>query len=319
LIAAAEESEELAPTISVVIPTHNRRDLFLSALHSVLRQRDADFDVVVIDDGSADGTAEAVRVFEDSRVRVLRNERPVGVAAARNMGIQAATGSWIALLDDDDLWSPDKLALQQATAAATGAQWVYGGSVEINGAGVLLGGEPPPTPEKLISYLLQQNLMPAGSSNVMFRARLFEEVGGFDIRLRLIADWDFWIRLARFGKPACTPAPLVAYRMHAGQSTVDGKGMLAEGRILAERHGTDLNAVRRWLAWSHLRRGERGRALRVYAEAVLAGNVSSLARAAIAAFHPWPTTFTRHRRSANPDWYQAAEPWLRALAEEWPH
>lgn len=310
----------MSATISVVIPTHNRRDLLLQALASVLRQRDCDFDVVVIDDGSADNTADAVRALGATKIRILRNQQPVGVAAARNMGIQAASGSWVALLDDDDLWSPDKLGLQQAVAEKTNAHWVYGGAVEIDASGVLLGGDPPPTPDQLIASLKRQNLMPAGSSNVMFRATLVQDVGGFDTRLRLMADWDFWLRLARLGKPACVSAPVVAYRMHAGQSTVDGKGMMAEGRILAERHGTDLNSVRRWQAWSHLRRGERGRAVRVYAEAALAGNVSSLGRAAVAAFHPNPTTVGRPRRRAmSNDWYRAAEPWLRTLSEQWPH
>ena len=125
----------MSATISVVIPTHNRRDLLLQALASVLRQRDCDFDVVVIDDGSADNTADAVRALGATKIRILRNQQPVGVAAARNMGIQAASGSWVALLDDDDLWSPDKLGLQQAVAEKTNAHWVYGGAVEIDASG----------------------------------------------------------------------------------------------------------------------------------------------------------------------------------------
>ena len=100
----------MSAAISVVIPTHNRRDLLLQALASVLRQRDCDFDVVVIDDGSADNTADAVRALGAAKIRMLRNQQPVGVAAARNMGIQAASGSWVALLDDDDLWSPTSSA-----------------------------------------------------------------------------------------------------------------------------------------------------------------------------------------------------------------
>jgi glycosyltransferase involved in cell wall biosynthesis len=308
----------MTPTVSVIIPTHNRRDLLLRALHSVLRQRDCSFEVLVVDDASADGTTEAVRGLDDPRVRLLRNERPVKVAAARNMGVQAARGSWIALLDDDDLWSPEKLTRQQAAAEETGRKWVYAGAVEIDGAGLLLGGDPPPPPEKLIRCLVHQNLMPAGSSNVMLRAELFRGVGGFDVRLRHMADWDLWLRLARSGTPACVPAPLVAYRMHGGQATLDPDGMIAEGRILEARYGADLNSIRRWLAWSHLRRGERRLAVRAYAGAVLAGNISSLGRAAVAVLHPRPTTFTRPRLSGSVEWCQTAQPWLRSLAEQWP-
>ena len=133
----------MPPTVSVVIPTHNRRKLVLRTIHSVLAQESLDFEVLVVDDGSTDGTTDAIRLLNDPRVTVLRNDQPIRVAAARNMGADAATGAWIALLDDDDLWSPQKLRLQLAAAEDTGRSWVYAGVVEIDGRGVLLGGEPP--------------------------------------------------------------------------------------------------------------------------------------------------------------------------------
>jgi glycosyltransferase involved in cell wall biosynthesis len=308
----------MIPTVSVIIPTHERRELLLRTLHSVVRQQNCSFEVLVVDDGSTDGTAEAVRSLADSRVRVLRNERPVRVAAARNLGVQAAIGSWIALLDDDDLWSPEKLTRQRTAAEETGRQWVYAGAVEIDATGVLLGGDPPPPPQELIRRLIDKNGMPAGSSNVMLRAGLFREVGGFDVQLRHLADWDLWLRLARSGPPAYVSDPLVAYRIHDGQATLDPDGMIAEGRVLKARYGADLNSIRRWLAWSHLRRGERRLAARAYAEAAVAGNISSLGRAAVAVLHPRLTKSTRPRPSRNGEWCRAAEPWLRTLHEQWP-
>ena len=307
--------DEVTPIVSVVIPTHDRRELLLRTIRSVLAQETLDFEVLVIDDGSTDGTAEAIRFQDDRRVTVLRNERPVGVAAARNMGAQAATGSWIALLDDDDLWSPQKLRRQLAAAEASGRSWVYAGVVEIDGCGVQLGGEPPPSSEALMKSLTSRNLMPAGCSNVMIRAELFRAVGGFDIRLRHLADWDLWLRLAPSGPPACVSVPLVAYRIHAGQATLDPKGMITEGRILEARHGTDLNSIRRWLAWSHLRRGERSPAVRAYLRAVLAGNIPSLGRAAVALLHPGPMTFRRRHLRENVEWQRSAESWLRSMAD----
>jgi glycosyltransferase involved in cell wall biosynthesis len=302
--------------ISVIIPTHNRRELLLRTIDSALAQEAIDFEVVVIDDGSKDGTAEAIRVLNDRRIRVLRNERPVGVAAARNMGVGAARGSWIALLDDDDLWSPQKLRQQLAAADATGRRWVYAGSVEVDEHGVIFGGEPPPSSEELLASLLDKNLMPAGSSNVLVRANVFRDVGGFDVRLRLIADWDLWLRLAPTGPPACVSQPLVAYRFHSGQSTLDSHSMIAEGRIVAERHGANLNSIRRWLAWSHLRRGERLLALREYARAAFDGDVSSLGRAAVVALHPRPMTVRRRPRAGSLEWQRSAESWLRTLRDK---
>jgi glycosyltransferase involved in cell wall biosynthesis len=303
------------PTVSVVIPTHNRRRLVLRTIHSVLVQESLDFEVLVVDDGSTDGTTDAIRLLNDPRVTVLRNDQPIRVAAARNMGADAATGAWIALLDDDDLWSPQKLRLQLAAAEGTGRSWVYAGVVEIDASGVLLGGEPPPSSEELINSLIDQNLMPAGCSNVVVRADLFRKVGGFDNGLRHLADWDFWLRLAHSGPPACISDPLVAYRIHSGQATLDPNGMIAEGRILEARHGADLNSIRRWLAWSHLRRGERHLAVRAYARAALAGDVSSLGRAAVAALHSSPMTFRNRPLSGSLEWQQSAESWLRSLPE----
>jgi glycosyltransferase involved in cell wall biosynthesis len=305
----------VTPTVSVVIPTHNRRELLLRTVRSVLGQEIVDFEVVVVDDGSTDGSAQALNSLRDPRVRVIRNERSAQVATARNIGAEAATGAWIAFLDDDDLWSPQKLRLQLDAAKVTGRSWVYAGAVEIDGTGLLLSGEPPPAPEQLVKQIVRRNVMPAGSSNVMIRAMLFRQVGAFDSGLRLLADWDLWLRLAAACPPACVPSPLVAYRFHVGQATLDSNGMIAEGRLIEARYGADLNSIRRWLGWSYLRRGQRRQAVGAYTRAALSGNVSSLGRAAVAAFHPAPMSLARRPRSEDREWHRAAEPWLRALAD----
>jgi glycosyltransferase involved in cell wall biosynthesis len=299
-----------AATVSVVVSTHNRRELLLTTLRSVLTQEAVNLELIVVDDGSTDATADAVRRLNDERITLLRNEQPIRVAAARNMGAAAARGAWIAFLDDDDLWSPQKLARQLEAADTTNRNWVYAGVVEIDRSGVLIGGEPPPTPEALAETLTTKNVMPAGCSNVMVRADVFRSVGGFDEDLRHLADWALWLRLLHRGGPACVSLPLVAYRIHAGQASLDWHGMIAEGRILQARYGANLNSIRRWLAWSHLRRGERGLAVRAYRDAVLAGDVSSLGRALVAVVHRIPTA-VGVRASRRTPWQQAAESWLQ--------
>lgn len=287
--------------------------MLLPALRSVLAQQRVEVEVLVVDDGSTDDTMRAVRSLEDPRVHVLRHETPRGVAIARNAGAAAASGTWIALLDDDDLWAPNKLTRQVAEAGRIGASWAYAGAVEIDLSGSLLRGEPPPPPELLLRELRIRNLMPAGSSNVIVDTEAFRASGGFDIRLRHLADWDMWLRLAENGSPACVADPLVAYRIHPGQATLDTSGMIAEARTLRDRHGTNLNSIRRWLAWSHLRQGRRRQAIGAYARAAVSGDLVSVGRAAIAALHPFPTR-ARLRDVAPEDrrWAESARAWVTA-------
>ena len=122
------------PTVSVVIPTRNRADVLKAhALPSALAQRDVDVEVVVVDDGSDDDDdRRALEGLTDSRVRVVRHATREGQSRARNTGIEAALGEWIAFLDDDDLWSPDKLREQLDAAAADHAEFVYTGGVMVD-------------------------------------------------------------------------------------------------------------------------------------------------------------------------------------------
>ena len=299
------------PAVSVVIPTHDRRDLLADALRGVLEQSGGvDLEVLVVDDGSSDGSAEMVRGLREPRIRLLHHEAAAGVSAARNRGIAEADGEWVALLDDDDLWAPDKLARQLKAAEERSRCWAYAGVVEIDADGRLLGGTPPPTPEDLVAGLAGRNLMPAGSSNVIVRHEALSQVGAFDEGLRHLADWDLWLRLAKVGIPACAPEPLVAYRIHHSQATLDTTGMVGEARVLEARHGANPASIYRWLGWSHLRLGQRGMAARAYVRAVGAGDPSSLLRAGGALLLPRPTrrdpVSSEERR-----WFEPAEAWLR--------
>lgn len=301
--------------VSVVIPTHNRRLLLNAALRSVQGQRHVDVEVLVVDDGSTDDTGQIVAELHDDRFRLIRYERPQGVAAARNAGAVAARGRWIALLDDDDLWGPEKLARQLAAAEGRSTAWVYAGVVEVAADGRVLAGARPPRPAELVAGLPRRNVLPAGSSNVLVRTDELRAVGGFDPALRHLADWDLWLRLARLSQPAVVDAPLVAYRQHTGQATLDTTGMVAEAKVLAARHHADPVSIYRWAAWSSLRAGRRRAAVASYARAVAAGDLSSIFRAAVAIGLPRPTR-VRSLTLARPDlaWQQEAQNWLNELA-----
>jgi hypothetical protein len=145
----------------------------------------------------------------------------------------------------------------------------------------------------------------------MIRSRLVAQTGGFEPRLRHLADWDLWLRLVRYGTPACVLEPLVAYRVHSSQASMDTTGMLDEARMLEDRHGADRASILRWLAWSSLRQGRRWDAVRAYADAAVGGDVLSLGRAVVAGLHPRPTALRRPRATpAAVEWRRRAEAWL---------
>jgi glycosyltransferase involved in cell wall biosynthesis len=267
--------------VSVVVPTHDRRRLLVQTLRSILWQRQVDFEVIVVDDGSSDGTAEVVAGLGDARVRLLRHDTPKGVAAARNHGIAEAAGAWLAFCDDDDLWAPDKLARQLQAAHQTGRGWVYTGEVRIDLRQRIVGGtHPPPPPEQVTTRLPHWNLVPGGCSGVIASKAALAVAGCFDPRLRNLADWDLWIRLGRTGPPACVPDLLVGYRLHAGSASRETGSILAEAEMLDRREGVavDRGDLEQYLGVLCLRSGRRRDALRHLAMAARHGRVVGAGR-----------------------------------------
>src|SRR5829696_8802993 len=120
--------------VSVVIPSRDRAHIVVDTVRLTLGQRGVEFEVIVVDDGSRDGTAEALEALDDPRVVVLRNAINRGVAHARNRGIEQAAHPWIAFLDDDDRWSPDKLRAQLDGAVAEAADFVYTAGLAVSAA-----------------------------------------------------------------------------------------------------------------------------------------------------------------------------------------
>jgi glycosyltransferase involved in cell wall biosynthesis len=203
------------PDVTVVIPTRDRWDLLRAhALRSALGQEGVAVEVVVVDDGSTDGTAAALAAESDTRLRVVRHDHSRGVAAARNSGIDVARGAWIAFLDDDDLWSPRKLRTQLECAQERDADFVFGAAVLVDRQLRVLAGDVVPTEAALSARLLRGNVIPGGCSNVLVARRLVDAVGRFDEHLTYTEDWDLWIRLALSGRPAACSDVLVAHVEH---------------------------------------------------------------------------------------------------------
>jgi glycosyltransferase involved in cell wall biosynthesis len=281
-------------TASVVVPTRDRWPFLRQAIDAVLAQEGVDVEVVVVDDGSQDESPDRLSQLGDRRLTVIRHDRPLGVAAARNRGIAAANGDWIGLLDDDDLWSPVKLKTQIGAAAREGAEWAYAASIVVDELRRPLRlSMLPPDPGRVLQKLLRRNVMPAGSSNVIASARLLRKLGGFDERLHQLADWDLWIRLAAAARPAACSDVLVAYTEHSRNMLVQSSHALideldyieSKHRALCAQAGSrvDRRATWRWIAWAQRRSGRRGSAVSTYLRAAIAErSPGDLVRAAAA-------------------------------------
>jgi hypothetical protein len=303
--------------VSVVIPTRNRSALLATTLRSVLWQSDVVLEVIVVDDGSTDATPEVVAAAGDSRVTLVRLDRPRGPAAARNLGAGRATGEWVGFVDDDDVWAPDKLARQLRVADATDRGWAYVGAVAVGERLAIVSGDPPPSPEAVMAVLPRSNPVPGGGSNVVLRRELFEGVGGFDERLVPCEDWELWARLTGHGPPAAVPEPLMGYRLHGGAGSLDVEGVVGAAQTIERLHRTsiDWGTVHRWLAETCLRNDRHLEALRYFASAAVRGQAAGVASdlADIVRRRVAGVTGQRANAGRATGWAAGALRWLREL------
>jgi hypothetical protein len=168
--------------------------------------------------------------------------------------------------------------------------------------------------------LLRYNALASGCSNVIVKRDIFEAGGGFDPRMTNGEDWDLWIRLARVEPPAWVPEPLLAYRIHPGNASLDAEAIWAAVVSIERRHGirVDRGSIERWIAESCLRTGQRARALRYLARAAIHGQAAGVADDVVAAASRRVARRFGGRTVAQPQsdaaWTAQAKSWLDALA-----
>lgn len=203
------------PPVSVVISNYNYGRYLRQAIDSVLTQSRPPLEVLVVDDGSTDGSEAVVRRYGD-RVRWVQ-QHCRGVSAARNLGVQESRGGLITFLDADDYWMPEKLERQVARwRQDPEAGLVHCGAQLVDERGHLIevrcdGQEGWLTEEML---LFKRSAVPMAGSSALVPRATFETVGGFDARLSTSADWDFCYRLARRQRIGFVPEALIAVRQH---------------------------------------------------------------------------------------------------------
>lgn len=199
-------------TIAVVIPAYNAEATLPDTLASVLAQTWTDFELIVVNDGSQDGTLALLEGVTDPRLRILSQENG-GPQASRNRGLAAVTSPYVAFLDADDLWAPEKLASQLgALEAHPTAAVAYSWTDVIDGAGrVIERGDRTQAQGRVFKALLEHNFLGSGS-NPLMRTAAIRAVGGFDRAIVAGQDWDMWLTLAAAYEFVGVPQVQVFYR-----------------------------------------------------------------------------------------------------------
>lgn len=205
--------------VSVVIPTYNRKDYVQEAINSVLAQTYTNYEIIVVDDGSTDGTGEVLQARYGDRIRYVWQINQ-GESVARNQGIAKTQGEYIAFLDSDDLWLPDKLERQISflqsspeVGMVSGQAWVIDENGDRHGE-QLLGARPDMPGRLTLQELLLQNQI-AGPSTVMVRRSVLQMTGGFDPQIKYGEDWDLWLQVIRLTLVHVMNTPLSCIRRHS--------------------------------------------------------------------------------------------------------
>ncbi|MBD1809592.1 glycosyltransferase [Microcoleus sp. FACHB-SPT15] len=207
------------PTISVVIPAYNAERTILETIASVQQQTFSDFELIVINDGSTDRTLELLYNVQDERLKIFSYENG-GLPVARNRGISQANGEFIAFIDADDLWTPDKLelqlaALQQHPEAGVAYSWTY---FKYEEKEYSYADESSFFEGNVYANLLVRNFLHNGS-NPLIRKQAIESIGLFDANLKSCEDWDFYLRLAAKWNFVLIPKSQIIYRQSLSSMT----------------------------------------------------------------------------------------------------
>lgn len=217
--------------ICAVIPCYNAAPTLGRCIESVLAQTRPVDEIIVVDDGSRDGSGEIARRYGDLVRYILKPNG--GVSSARNLGIEKATCEWIAFLDSDDWWAPSKIELQEkAILAAKEPTLSYTGMTVVEPDGAE-GPAPAPPAEDLWPRMRFRCMIT--TSTVLTRRDRMLEIGGFDESLPICQDWDLWVRLEPWKGFVPVREPLTYYSVTPGSLSTDFERMLKDVEIMVEK------------------------------------------------------------------------------------
>lgn len=244
------------PNVSVIIPTSNRATFLKNAIASVLSQTFQDFELIVVDDASRDETVDVVQSFPDTRIKYIRHEKQRGGAAARNTGIISSQFDYLAFLDDDDEWFPEKLARQVALLRASPPEvgCIYTGYVTVDrDSGKKIGQMVPSKRGDLSRELLIGNRL-GGTSSILIKRECVDKVGLFDERLPSFQDYDLWIRISKTFHFEYIKDPLLNYYIHGAKIWTNLTAINEGLCIMREKYGGS-RTFRKYLSYQHLSLG----------------------------------------------------------------
>ncbi|MBK9521674.1 MAG: glycosyltransferase [Rhodocyclaceae bacterium] len=209
------------PKVSIVVPTFNRESLLRETIDSILAQTFSNYEIIIVDNMSQDGTGTYVASLTDDRIRYFRNPNQGVIATSRNFGIANAQGIYIAFCDDDDLWGEAKLHQQiEIMESDNSCALCYSNALSFEGEKVI---SPMMVKRRYFSriglHLLRGNLIP--TSSVLVRKCIIQSLGGFDQSRNLIGaeDYELWLRISSENNITYIDEPLVKYRIHANHSS----------------------------------------------------------------------------------------------------
>ena len=220
------QAQQPTPVVSVVIPAYNNEETIGESIASVLEQSCAALELIVVNDGSTDGTAAVLQRIEDPRLQIV-SQVNLGTSAARNAGMAASHGEYVAFLDADDYWRPDKLKRQLAFARERGAQasftWVDvqnddGDEEEAARVAAWFNREYSTQAEMIASFFASGNTLCACTA--LISRSLLDVAGGFCLTALQAQDFDLWMRLLKLTSIEVLPEPLAVYRQRASAANL---------------------------------------------------------------------------------------------------
>lgn len=230
------------PLISIIVPTYNRQNLIVCSIESILNQTYKNIEIIIINDGSTDGTKDVLKKIKDSRVRVFNNENNQGASASRNIGVNKAIGSFIAFQDSDDIWYQEKLEIQYKKLITSGADAVSCSFYRKDTKGIESLVPNTKIIDKItennniinLKQILRSNLI--STQTLLIKKEVFKTLKGFDTNLKSLEDWELAIRLLKNHKIYFLSDPLLMVFLQKNSISLNTKEILRSRKKIIIKH-----------------------------------------------------------------------------------